>query len=151
MSLLNHAKNELDAIGMDETDSMNGEMRKHILHMVEEFSKAGHSGFSSSYAIGVLSKLLKYEPLCPLTGDDDEWVNVAEDNGYPLYQNKRASRVFKNNGMSHDIDGIVFWEWCVPEEGEPFKSYFTNKDSRTTVTFPYTPVTEYREADPNRD
>jgi hypothetical protein len=108
MSLLNHAKNELDAIGMDETDSMNGKMRKHILHMVEEFSKAGHSGFSSSYAIDVLSKLLKYEPLCPLTGDDDEWVNVAEDNGYPLYQNKRASRVFKNNDVAYDIDGIVF-------------------------------------------
>ena len=78
MSLKSHAINELDVIGLTEDDEMNGEMRKHILHMIEEFSKEGHSGFSASYAVSILSKLLKYEPLSPLTGYDSEWMELSK-------------------------------------------------------------------------
>jgi len=33
----------------------------------------------------------------------------------------------------------------VNEEGDKHKSYFTSRESRVPVTFPYTPTTEYRE------
>jgi len=147
MSLLDHAERELDLMGMEDDNDMNGMMRRHILHMVKEFSSEGHSGFSASYAIQVLEKLLKFEPITPLTGEDWEWNDVSEISGDTLYQNARCGHVFKNNEGAYDIDGKVFWSWMTDDNGEKFKSYYTSRDSRVPVTFPYTPTTvyEYRE------
>jgi hypothetical protein len=86
-----------------------------------------------------------FEPIVPLTGEDWEWVNVAEQNGGPLWQNKRCSHVFKDNDGAYDINGIVFYDWYVNEKGEIRKSYFTGQGSRVPVTFPYVPKSEYRE------
>ena len=156
-NLLSHAMNELDRIGMteDSSDEMNVMMRKHILHMMNEFAEEGHSGFSASYAISILTKLMDFKPLSPLTGEDDEWNNLVENyESVPHWQNKRRSSVFKNaDGSCYDIDGKVFWEWAMPyEEGEkPYKSYYTCRESRVPVTFPYTvtdkPIYEYRHSD----
>ncbi len=153
MSLLSHAERELDLIGMKDEgdDDMNIAMRKHILHMIEEFSEEGHSGFSAQYAISILSKLLKYEPLTPLTGDDSEWVDVSEISGNILYQNKRSGRVFKDNDGAYDIEGKVFWDWFTDEEtGEKYKSYYTGRESRVPVEFPYIPTTVYEETPPEQ-
>lgn len=158
MAMLDWAKHELDLIGLKENsgDEMNDAMRSHIIHMVEEFTKEGHSGFSASYAIGILEKILRYEPLSPILGTDDEWCDVSErGDGSIVYQNKRCSHVFKDgDGQPYDINGKVFWEWAErpldeDEEGYPgtslFKSYFTSRDSRVYITFPYTPKVEYVE------
>lgn len=146
MSILDHAERELDLMGMADDGDMNGVMRNHILHMVKEFANEGHSGFSASYAIQVLEKLLKFEPITPLTGEDWEWNNVSEMSGETLYQNARCGRVFKNDNGAYDIDGKVFWEWYTDKEtGEKFKSYYTGRESRVPVTFPYTPTTVYEE------
>ena len=144
-NMTTHAERELDIIGMKDEEGMNGMMRKHILHMIEEFAAEGHSGFSASYAIQCLEKLLRFEPLSPLMGTDDEWVEVSEYNGSPMWQNKRCSRVFKDETGAYDIDGKVFWDWHTDENGEKFKSYFTSRDSRVYVTFPYVPTTVYEE------
>lgn len=148
MSFIQFAESELDRIGMtaDSEDEMNLAMRDHILRMVTAFSDEGHSGFSANYAANCLEKLLRYEPLSPLTGDDDEWTKLDYDDD-TTYQNKRCSHVFKDaNGNAYDIDGIVFWEWYTdPETGEKHKTHFTCKDSRVPVEFPYTPKTEYKE------
>lgn len=146
-NLIFHAQNELDAIGMtaNDPDSMNVQMREHILLMVGVFAQEGHSGYSANYAADIISKLLKYEPLCPLTGNDNEWVDVAEQNGGPLWQNKRCSHVFKDNVCAYDIDGIVFYDIAIDDEGKPFKSYYTGRDSRVTINFPYTPERKYVE------
>ena len=162
MTLLSHAEKELDLIGLTDnsTDEMNRMMRNHIIHMVKEFSEEGHSGFSASYALSILKKLLAYKPLSPLTGEDDEWVK-HDYGGGPTYQNKRKSSVFKDeDGSCYDIDGKVFWEWVKrplddDEPGYPgekvYKSYYTCRDSRVEVTFPYTPpdepIYEYRYSD----
>ena len=159
-NLLSHAEKELDLIGMkeDSPDEMNRMMRKHILHMMQEFANEGHSGMSAGYAISILTKLMDFKPLSPLTGEDDEWNEVSERAGHKCWQNKRRSSVFKDdNGECYDIDGKVFWDWCkMPldsdEEGYPgervFKSYYTCRESRMPVTFPYTvpdkPIYEYR-------
>lgn len=158
MALLDYAESELNLIGMTDDDDMNGMMRKHLLHMVKEFADEGHSGFSASYALQCLQKLLRFKPLSPLTGEDDEWSEVSERSGYPHYQNKRCSSVFKEgkDGEAYDIDGKVFWEWCKDEDGKPYKSYYTCRDSRVPVTFPYTvpdePIYEWRysDADPQQ-
>lgn len=156
MGLVSYAEDELNRIGMTDDGDMNGMMRKHILHMVKEFADEGHSGYSASYALQCLKKLLNFKPLSPLTGEDDEWTEVTEISGYPHYQNKRCGSVFKNgkDGEAYDIDGKGFWEWYTDKEtGEQHKSYYTNVDSRVPVTFPYEvpdePIYEY--VPPRRD
>ena len=111
-NILDHAKDELNRIGMteDSPDEMNVMMRKHILHMMNEFAEEGHSGFSASYAISILTKLMDFKPLSPLTDEDDEWNDVSNYGESPSWQNKRRSSVFKNaDGTCYDIDGKVFW------------------------------------------
>jgi len=137
--LVDHAKTELDAIGLTyESSEMNGEMRSCILELVEKFSQQGHSGFSANYTIQAITKLLNYEPLSPLTGEDNEWTEVAGG----LLQNKRCSRVFKEGDRAYDIDGKVFTK-TIEFEGVDYESSFTSSDSRVDVAFPYTPTTEY--------
>lgn len=152
MSLYDHAERELDIIGLNDDDDMNGMMRKHILHMIHEFAEEGHSGYSASYAIQLLEKLLRFEPISPLTGEDWEWVEISKDvsgpNNGTLYQNARCGRVFKDDDGAYDIEGKVFWSWMTDEEtGVKFKSHYTGRDSRVPVTFPYTPTTVYEERD----
>ena len=155
MNLLEFAKKELDLIGMtsEADDGVDIAMREHLLRMIEEFSNEGHSGFSASYAIGCLTRLLDYKPLTALTGADDEWTDVTEyGDGTILYQNKRCSTVFKNKDGAYDIHGKVFWEWWKDEEtGKAVKSHYTSVDSRVPVTFPYVvpnePIYEYRKSD----
>ena len=152
-NMLSYAESELNRIGLTDEDEYNGMMRKHILHMIKEFADEGHSGFSAQYAIDILSKLLSFKPLTPLTGEDDEWCDVSEYSGTTTYQNKRCSSVFKEgkDGEAYNIDGKVFWEWYKDEDGNAFKSYYGCRDSRVPVTFPYTvpeePIYEYRHSD----
>lgn len=159
-NLLNHAMTEFKSAGWVKddgtyTDEMQGMICGHVLKLIEIFSEEGHSGSSAPYAINMFKKLASFKPLTPLTGEDDEWVK--HDYGVePSYQNKRLSSVFKDaNGDCYNIDGKVFWEWCMPYEGrepqEPYKSYYTCRESRVPVTFPYTPpdepIYEYRYSD----
>lgn len=145
-----HAMTEFRAAGWtDESGKFNDEMQEmicnHVMKLLEVFADEGHSGFSAPYAINLFSKLAKFEPIGPLTGEDWEWVNVSEQSGYTLWQNKRCGHVFKDENGAYDIDGIVFYDNHVDESGITYKAYFTSRESRVPVTFPYTPTTEYRE------
>ena len=128
-NLVDHAKKELAFLKTG--DEMNDAMYDHLIHMVSEFEKEGHSGFSANYAIAHLEKLLRFEPIGPLTGESHEWNHVAEN----LWQNNRCSRVFMDDeGNAWDIEGRVFIE--------PNGTAFTSGDSHIPVTFPYTPTRE---------
>ena len=137
MNLINHAREEFRAAGWtDENGQFNDEMQEmicnHVIELLKVFSDEGHSGSSAPYAINLFSRLAKFEPIAPLTGEDWEW----NDTGHG-YQNKRASHVFKDyDGNCYDINGKVFWEWSGTKE-EPYKSYYTCRESRVPVTFPY--------------
>src|SRR5690625_891717 len=105
MGLVNYAKKELELIGNTE-EEMKKLMNNHIIEIVKVFSEQSHSGFSGSYAISTLTRLLSFKPLKPLTGEDDEWNEVSEGQ----FQNKRCSSVFKNStdGTAYDINGKIF-------------------------------------------
>ena len=143
-----HALAEFRAAGwVDEDGKFIDEMQemicRHVLALLDVFNGEGHSGSSAPYAINLFSKLAKFEPVVPLTGEDWEWNEVSERMGSKCWQNIRCGRVFKDeDGRAYDIDGKVFWEWCRLDD-EPFKSYYTSRDSRVYVEFPYTPNTEY--------
>lgn len=132
-NLVKHAETELALLGGSD-DEMQQAMNAHIMAMVKVFSGEGHSGFSAEYAISILQRLLRFEPITPLTGADDEWADVTSD----LYQNKRCSHVFKDKaGRSYDIEGRIF--------REPNGSCYTNGNSKVYIEFPYTPKREYVE------
>jgi len=133
-SLYRHAQYELSRLGEDD-DEIQAAMNRGLLELVLVFDTHGHSGFSANYAINMLRKLLKWEPITPLTGEDSEWVEV----GSGTFQNRRCSRVFKDasrfGGQAYDIDGMVF--------RYPNGNSYTSVDSFTPVTFPYLPTTTY--------
>ncbi len=135
------ALTELKSIGMtiDSDDEMTREMTKGILDIVGMFSGQNHSGFSAAYAISILENVLRLKPLSPLTGADDEWMEITYGSSYTLFQNKRCGRVFKEirDGVvnCYDIDGKVFTD----KDG----CNYTSRDSRVPVVFPYIPRTEY--------
>lgn len=144
-NLVSHAFREFVAAKWcDENGKFNDEMQHlmcdQVIELLTIFGEHGHSGSSAPYAIDLFSKLAKFEPIAPLTGEDWEWADVDH-----CYQNKRASHVFKDyDGNCYDINGKIFWEWAKSyDTGEPFKAYYTCGESHVPVTFPYTPKTEY--------
>ena len=126
MSLTKYAEAELARIPHDE-DGLQSLMDKNILEIVKIFEEQGHSGFSASYALSVLELLLRFKPISPLTGENDEW-NEA---GSGSFQNKRCSSVFKkSDGTCHDIDAII-----VSDNGGI--TWFSSGRFRKEITFPY--------------
>ena len=143
MNLIEHAKNELELIlkgcGEDEEAvQMQIAINKDIMDILETFANQGHSGMSASYVINILTKLLNYSFITPLTGEDDEWIEVTDG----VYQNKREGKIFKQadrfDGKPYYIDGKAFSD----NNGE---SWYTNGDSFVPVEFPLykLPETEY--------
>lgn len=127
-----HAKKEMEIAGLFDKDSdYGGMLGDAVMKMIKVFADEGHSGFSAGMAINIFEKVARFEPLTPLTGADDEWMEV----GTGTFQNVRCSHVFKENGQAYDIDGKIF--------REPNGSCYTSFDSRVNVTFPYTPKREY--------
>mgnify|MGYP003704962879 CR=1 FL=1 len=147
-----HAIEEFKAVGWVNADGhykddMQGMICENVLQLLNVFSEQGHSGSSAAYALKMFERLVEFKCIGPLTGADSEWA----DTGHDVYQNKRCSSVFKDKktGECYDIDGKVFWEWYIDEEtGEHRKSYFTSRDSKIPVTFPYevpdSPIYEQR-------
>jgi hypothetical protein len=138
-NLIDHAKNEFIAAGYkpieQEEPGPNKWIQENIIELLEVFSKQGHSGLSAMYCIGMFERLAKFEPLVPLTGKDEEWMEVGDN----IFQNKRCLHVFKQkdrfNGQAYDINGRIF--------RDPNGLCYTSSDSCVPVTFPYTPQSEY--------
>lgn len=127
-----HAEKELKLAGLFDKDSdYGGMLGDAVMKMVKVFSDEGHSGFSVNMAINIFEKVARFEPLMPLTGADDEWMEVGDG----VFQNVRCSHVFKESEQAYDIEGKIF--------REPSGSCYTSYDSRVKVTFPYTPKREY--------
>ena len=145
MSMADFAREELTRAGLFDKDSdYGGMLGEAVMKMIEQFAEEGHSGFSAGMAISAFQRLAKFEPLTPLTGDDDEWVDHGPNQGGMRWQNRRCGRVFKDeNGACYDIDGKVF--------REPNGVCFTSFDSRVPVTFPYVPTTEYVDVPASED
>jgi len=131
-NLVQHARTELDAAGYFDGETMNAHMAADLIDLVRVFSSQGHSGFSAPFAIRVFREVASFKPLGPLTGADNEWMDVAEVSGMPMWQNKRCGHVFKDgDGHAYDIDAVIF--------EEPSGARFTGCYSRQFITFPYTP------------
>ena len=135
------AEQELRLAGYDVNDPEDGPNRwlaEGTIELLKVFAEQGHSGSSAPFAVALFEKLAMQKPIAPLTGADDEWNEVGDG----FWQNKRDSSVFKDaDGQARWIEGRVFWEWySAPniDDGKPYKLYFTSRDSRIDIEFPWT-------------
>lgn len=107
MSIVESARRELQAAKFGDEDS------RVMLEILEKFLDQWDSGGAVSVAQKVLNRCIAGKPLSPLTGADDEFMEV----GPGVFQNVRCSTVFKQDGRCYDID----------------------TPGRPTISFPYTP------------
>lgn len=87
-NLVAHARRELALIG-EEPATVDGYVK-----VIQAFADMGHSGGSASVAIPTIHRLLNFENLARLTDNPDDWIEV----GYGLWQNRRCSRMFSEDG-----------------------------------------------------
>lgn len=88
MSLVEHAKYELSLLNNDK------EFNESIIKAIEAFASYGHSGGSASVAIPMLTDLLQFKNLSPLTSNPKEWNQVGEE----MWQSCRNSEAFSTDG-----------------------------------------------------
>lgn len=139
-NLVDWAEAELERLVTNDDDGMQKAINKDILDVVKLFASQGHSGFSASYALNIIKRLLDWKPITPLTGEENEWCEVPEwDKGTHTQQNKRCSAVFRknfDNSTAYYLDGKAF-----SDDGG--KSWYMTGGaggkggSCISVTFPY--------------
>lgn len=91
-NLVAHAIRELDIIG--ETSYDEPSMRKCVLDVVRAVSEQGHSGSSAWWLSAALDKLLRFQPLTPITDSPEDWIEVADS----LWQCRRDGECFSGDG-----------------------------------------------------
>lgn len=93
------ARKEIELAGLfgpkSDYDGMLGDA---LMALVEAFDGQGHSGMSASIVAHAFGKLMRWEPLTPITSDPDEWYDRSGESGGPLWQNKRDSKAFSKDG-----------------------------------------------------
>lgn len=155
------AKQELDILAATIPDAIITPFSKEILSLCEAFGRSGQSGGSAPFTATVISKAIKklllFEPICPITGVDEEWINVRDisNEDEMMYQNKRCSALFKSkSGKCWYVDAIVK---KVVQTGQCFSGAFwlSREDylagdktkkigcAHYVKSFPFTPKTFY--------
>lgn len=148
MSMLEWAKEELDRIPKDE-EGIQEIINQDILDVVEKFSRQGHSGFSASYAISILEKLLRYKPITPIEDTEGIWNEISDwnniqGNSVILSQSTRLASLFKyvyadGTIKYRDIDRYV----CMDiDNNDAYSSNFVTDllDELNPITLPYMPT-----------
>ncbi len=97
MSLVDHARYELEAIGQFEEDPA---FAQSLVAAVAVFASYRHSGGSAGIAIQMLADLLRFTNLSPLTTNPDEWqlIDSAISGTENLWQNRRNGACFSKDG-----------------------------------------------------
>lgn len=154
-TLLDYARRELAIASEEEDLAVEPEIARGIEQVIRGFAGQGHSGGSAAVVgprVGyVVGRLLAFEPITPLTGEDHEWVDVGEAgdfcySGPKLEQNRRCSRVFREWPVStrpapvvFDSEAVVFVDLRDWLRGRGDVAGYTAWDSARRVSFPYTP------------
>jgi len=152
MPLTQHAQTELELAGYFSNEGMYGDLiGKAVMELIEVFANQGHSGMSAGLVAGLFNKLANYEPLQEITGRDEEWAEAFNDEeGQPVYQNKRCSALFKyTNGRASYGQAIV--KRCPDGSCWSGPLYLTREDAINNINkiqvevkeYPFVPKTFY--------
>lgn len=102
-----HAERELRRAGMFDKDAdYGGKLAPAIMDLIRLFAAEGHSGMSAAMSLQIFTRLASFKALTALTVDPDEWHDVSEASGEPMWQNIRESNCFSKDGGKtyYDID-----------------------------------------------
>lgn len=98
--LVEHARRELARIGEDQ-DVTDG-----IVNVIAAFAEVADSGGSTPFVIARVEKLMRFEPLSPLTDDPAEWQDQSAASGCPLWQFVRNPMAFStDSGKTYTLLG----------------------------------------------
>lgn len=102
-NLVAHARRELAIVNLraQPGDEYSQEDIDGFLKVIQAFADMGHSGGSAPFAIGIISDLLQFKPLAPLTDDPDEWYFHGEEQWGEkggVWQNRRHGEAFSHDG-----------------------------------------------------
>lgn len=119
------------------------EFREEILALCEKFGQSGQSGGSAPYTASAISQAVKklclQQPIAPITGTDDEWMEPFSGG---VFQNTRCSALFKGlDGKPYYLNAIV---WQGEDQYDTFSGTLDGICSRQYIQeFPFTPKTFY--------
>ena len=105
-----HAEKELRLAGLFEPDSdYGGAIGEAVMKLVRVFASEGHSGGSAQLTLAAFERVARFKSLTPITDDPAEWMDVTDmgaDGSPPLWQNRRQSSCFSNDGGKtyYDVD-----------------------------------------------
>lgn len=147
-----YAERELDILVKTVKDPIIKPFIPEIIALCDKFGKSGQSGGSAPFTAAALSQAIKklclQEPICEITGIEEEWMDVSDiSDGEILFQNNRCSSVFKvGNNQSYYLDAISF-------KSEKNICYFSNnvimpdgtklRSKQYIKKFPFKPKTFY--------
>ena len=138
-NLVKHANKEFEVLKWPGDCEMQKMVCDNVRELLKVFGEQGHSGSSAPYVLNLFAQLAKFNPISPLTGNDDEWNEVGEN----AFQNNRDGEVFKQgkDGTPYWIHGKIFVE-------KKSGCSYTSMDSRVDIKFPWTkPEPEIVEVD----
>lgn len=102
--LVVHARRELTLAGLfDEGSDFDGMIGDACMAMIEVFASQGHSGYSAAMVTDIVTMLMRFDVLSPLTDDPEEWMHITDD-PKPTWQSTRKPEAF-----SHD-QGKTYYE-----------------------------------------
>jgi hypothetical protein len=137
-SLIQHVEAELEHVPDDvATPRMKAAIVELAAATVDTYDSGGSAPYGAAIAADLFRRAFLYEPLTPLTGDDDEWIPIDADTfgEAGVCQNRRDGRIFRYaDGSAYALDQVV---WTDKFRGGPG---YTGWDSARRITFPWTPT-----------
>lgn len=97
-NLVKHAKIELGRLDIEP------ELKASLVAAIKGFTTYAHSGGLVGWAIETLTRLLSFENLASLNSiaeDPTEWINHSDKPELPVWQNRRNSKVFSDDGLTY--------------------------------------------------
>ena len=104
-NLVEFAKREFSELGwLDGDDKMQKLVCENVIELLQAFSNQGHSGFSGGYILSLFSQLVNFNPITEVKDENLFWSGCGRD----VMQHKKMPTIFKSNGKTYWIDGVVF-------------------------------------------
>lgn len=106
MSFTEYARNELIRAGAIDPNNPDEDQlyAKQVLELVAAFEAQKHNSGQHNTVVELFSRLLYGQPIMPLTGEDDEWLEVFPGK----WQNKRCAAVVKHGEDAFFSEAYVF-------------------------------------------
>lgn len=98
-NLVRHAEEEMRRAGLYDKDAdYDGALPKAVMALIEAHAAGRHSGGSHELVMEIFDKLARFKTLTPLTSNPEEWNDVSEMSGRPMWQSRRDPSFFSTDG-----------------------------------------------------